>query len=87
MTGLASDSRELLVTTAIEAKPLYRQHSPKPSIWPLIAAIATSVLFVGSIFTPWALVWGAVPVAVALAIWFWPQRPRATEGPLRKRGS
>ncbi|MDB5710341.1 MAG: cytochrome ubiquinol oxidase subunit [Sphingomonas bacterium] len=87
MTGLASDSRELLVTTAIEAKPLYRQHSPKPSIWPLIAAIATSVLFVGSIFTPWALVWGAVPVAIALAIWFWPQRPRATEGPLRKRGS
>jgi cytochrome c oxidase subunit I len=87
MTGLASDSRELLVTTAIEAKPLYRQHSPKPSIWPLIAAIATSVMFVGSIFTPWALVWGAVPVAVALAIWFWPQRPRATEGPLRKRGS
>ena len=87
MTGLASDCREVLVTTAIEAKPLYRQHSPSPSIWPLVAAIATSILFVGSIFTPWALVWGAVPVAIALTIWFWPNRPRASEGPFRKRGA
>jgi cytochrome c oxidase subunit I len=87
MTGMASDCREVLVTSAVEGKPLYRQHSPKPSIWPLIAAIATSILFVGSIFTPWALVWGSVPVAVALTVWFWPKRPRATEGPLRKRMS
>ncbi|MDB5703448.1 MAG: cytochrome ubiquinol oxidase subunit [Sphingomonas bacterium] len=85
MAGLASDCREVLITTAVEAKPLYRQHSPSPSIWPLIAAIATSILFVGSIFTPWALVWGAVPVAIALTIWFWPNRPRATEGPFAKR--
>jgi cytochrome c oxidase subunit I len=85
MSGLASDRREVLVTSAIEAKPIYRQHSPKPSIWPLLAAIATSILFLGSIFTPWALVWGAVPIAVTLTIWFWPNRPRASEGPLRKR--
>jgi cytochrome c oxidase subunit I len=85
MSGLASDCREVLITTAVEAKPLYRQHSPSPSIWPLVAAVATSILFVGSIFTPWALVWGAVPVAIALTIWFWPNRPRATEGPFARR--
>ncbi|MEO7691425.1 MAG: cbb3-type cytochrome c oxidase subunit I [Sphingomonas sp.] len=85
MTGLHSDCREILVTSVVDAVPQYRQKSPKPSIMPLVAAIATSILFVGSIFTPWALVWGSVPVAAALTLWFWPQRPRATEGPLRKR--
>ena len=78
MSGLASDCREVLITSALNAIPQYRHKSPSPSIWPLLAAIATSILFVGSIFTPWALVWGAVPVAVALIVWFWPQRPRAS---------
>jgi cytochrome c oxidase subunit I len=88
MTGLASEGhREILVTSAVDAKPVYRQQSPGPSIWPLVSALATSVLFVGSIFTPWALVWGSVPVAIALAAWFWPKRPRATEGLFRKRES
>jgi cytochrome c oxidase subunit 1 len=36
--------------------------------------VATTVLFVGSIFTPWAVVWGAFPVAAALTAWFWPRR-------------
>jgi cytochrome c oxidase subunit 1 len=87
MDGLAADRRELLLTTPVEARPDYRQQSPEPSIWPLLTALATSAMFVGSIFTPWALVWGSLPVAVALAAWFWPNRPRATEGPLRKRSS
>jgi cytochrome c oxidase subunit 1 len=85
MTGLSVDRREVLVTSVIEAEPEYRQKSPKPSIAPLFAAIAVTILFVGSIFTPWALVWGAVPVAITLTIWFWPQRPRAVSGPLRVR--
>jgi cytochrome c oxidase subunit I+III len=33
---------------------------PESSIWPFLAAVAVTVLFVGSIFTPWAMVWGAV---------------------------
>jgi cytochrome c oxidase subunit 1 len=36
--------------------------------------VATTILFVGSIFTPWAVVWGAVPVAIATTAWFWPKR-------------
>ncbi|USI72337.1 cbb3-type cytochrome c oxidase subunit I [Sphingomonas morindae] len=85
MTGLRDDRRELLVTSVVEALPLYRQKSPGPSAWPLVAALAVSVLFLGSIFTPWALIWGAVPVAVALTFWFWPHRPRARHGPLAAR--
>lgn len=30
---------------------------------------------------------GAVPVAIALTLWFWPQRPRTDTGPFRVRRS
>ncbi|MGG5821890.1 aa3-type cytochrome oxidase subunit IV [Falsiroseomonas sp. HW251] len=73
MTGLSLTDREVLVTSVGEAAPEYRQFSPGPSIWPLLAALATSAFFVGSIFTPWAVVWGSVPVAATLIGWFWPR--------------
>lgn len=85
MTGLAVDRREVLVTSVVEAEPEYRQKSPQPAIAPFFAAIAVTILFIGSIFTPWALVWGAVPVAAALTAWFWPQRARSATGLLRAR--
>jgi cytochrome c oxidase subunit I+III len=78
--GLALDRRELLMTSPVEAVPDSRQKSPTPSIWPLAAALATSAMFIGSIFTPWALVWGSLPIAVTLTLWFWPTRPRRRLG-------
>lgn len=83
--GIAIERREVLVTSVTEAKPLYRQRSVPPSMWPLIGAVAVSAMFIGSIFTPWAIVIGAVPIAAALTGWFWPQRDRASSGPLRVR--
>jgi cytochrome c oxidase subunit I+III len=71
--GLKVDERELLATTIVDAVPDVREQSPQPSIWPLLAAIATTGLFVGSIFNPWAVVWGSIPVAVTLIGWFWPK--------------
>ena len=62
-----------------EARADLRESSPEPSIWPLLAAIAVSVLFVGSIFTPWAVVWGSIPVAIALVGWFWPKGSKEDE--------
>ena len=76
MDGLSLDKREVLATTSVDAQPQYRQHSAGPSIWPLISALAVSAMFVGSIYTPWALVWGAPPIGLALTAWFWPERPR-----------
>jgi cytochrome c oxidase subunit I len=73
VAGLAVDHRELLVTTLTDAAPDIRETSPTPSIWPLITAIAVSITFVASIFTPWAVVWGSIPVAAALICWFWPK--------------
>ena len=73
MTGLRVHHREQLLTTVMEAKPDLREPSPNPSIWPLISALCVTGLFIGSIFTPWAVVWGAIPVTIALTAWFWPK--------------
>jgi cytochrome c oxidase subunit 1 len=72
-TGLRTDRRELVVTTLTTASPEAREASPRNSIWPLWTAMATSVMLIWSIFTPWAVVWGSIPVAVALIGWFWPK--------------
>jgi uncharacterized membrane protein YoaK (UPF0700 family) len=79
VTGLAVTYRELVVSTASEAKPDLRETSPEPSIWPLFAAIAVGGTFIGSIFTPWAVVWGSIPVAIALTGWFWPKGSKEDE--------
>ncbi|KAA3452185.1 cytochrome c oxidase subunit I [Mesorhizobium sp. SARCC-RB16n] len=72
-TGLRVDVRELLISTVAEAHPDIREKSATPSIWPLLAAIAVGATFLYSIFTPWAIVWGAVPIALTLVGWFWPK--------------
>jgi cytochrome c oxidase subunit I+III len=77
VTGLSTRVPEALVTTAIDALPDHRLAFPTPTIWPLISAIATSIMLIASIFTPWAVVWGTIPVAIALTIWFWPTREEA----------
>ena len=73
--GLRVDDRELLLTTVISAAPDLREPSACPSIWPFIAAVATAITFIASVFSPWALVFGAVPVGIALTAWFWPKTP------------
>ena len=72
-TGLEVDKRELIVSTVTDATPEIRESSPGPSIWPLLAAVATAIAFIASIFTPWAVVWGGALVAVTLVGWFWPK--------------
>ncbi|HEY0884069.1 MAG TPA: cbb3-type cytochrome c oxidase subunit I, partial [Ramlibacter sp.] len=79
VSGLAADSREVLVTTVLDAEPDHRLLFPNPTPWPFLAAVATTILFVGSIFTPWAVVWGSIPIAVALIAWFWPRRHETAE--------
>jgi cytochrome c oxidase subunit 1 len=74
VTGMSNEWREVLVTTVADAEPDHRLWMPSSSIWPFLSAVATTVLFVGSIFTPWAVVWGSVPVAIAATWWFWPKR-------------
>ena len=79
--GLSCARREVLITRVVDANLDHRFESPTPSIWPFITAIATSILFIGSIFTPWAVVWGSIPVAIGLIGWFWPGSKSAPQEP------
>jgi cytochrome c oxidase subunit 1 len=82
ITGLRVDDKETLLTTVVEAIPDLREPVPYPSLWPFIASVATGVLFIASIFSPWAIVVGAVPVAIALTAWFWPKDMKRTAEPV-----
>jgi cytochrome c oxidase subunit I+III len=70
VTGLHTDRREKLVTSLLDARPLYRQTSPDKSIFPFLMAGCMAVVFIGSIFSPYAVPGGfalAVPVGVGWA--------------------
>ena len=75
VAGLSVESREALMTTVLDAHPDKREAFPNPTPWPFVSAIATAVFFIGSIFTPWAIVWGTIPIGIATTVWFWPKRP------------
>ena len=79
-SGLRVDRRELLITSVTEAQPQARESSPRNSIWPFFAAIATTVMLITSIFSPWAVLWGSIPLLVTLIGWFWPKGTVEDEG-------
>jgi cytochrome c oxidase subunit I len=79
VAGLSVERREVLLSSIADAEPHTREASPEPSIWPLLTAMATTIFFIGSIFTPWAVVWGTPPIAIALIGWFWPTGSKEDE--------
>jgi heme/copper-type cytochrome/quinol oxidase subunit 1 len=88
VVGLRNDARDVLVTHVMDAVPDHRNEFPDPSKWPLLTALATSALFVGSIFTPRAVVTGALPLFVTMTGWFWPKKKNETgtqEWPIEHR--
>jgi cytochrome c oxidase subunit I+III len=58
----------------MDAEPDHRKEFPEPTVWPFLTAVALGGLYVGSIFTPWAVVWGAVPTTIGLVGWAWPRK-------------
>ena len=82
VTGLRVDEKELLLTTVVAATPDLREPVPQASPWPLISAIATAILFITSIFSPWAVVFGAIPTGIALLAWFWPKELKREPEPV-----
>lgn len=74
VSGLRVDQREVLVTTTAEAVPDMREPVPDPSAWPLITAIVTTIVLGGSLFTPQAIAWGALPLGIALVCWLYPRK-------------
>ena len=72
VVGLRDDIREVLVTHSLDSNPQHKDEDPGPSIWPFLASVAVSITFVGSIFTPWAVPYGAPLVIITLIGWLWP---------------
>jgi heme/copper-type cytochrome/quinol oxidase subunit 1 len=83
LTGLSMIRREALLTSSTDAEPATRWSMPGPDTWPLWSAFALTVLFVWSIFSPWGLVWGSIPLAIALLARSWPRalQPSAEGAP------
>ena len=69
------------MTALLDAEPDHRYKMPGPSLWPFLTAVATSVMFVWSIFQAMGLIWGAIPTFICLIGWFW---PTARQGSPRK---
>jgi hypothetical protein len=72
--GLDDDCRQVLMTKVMDADPDHRDEFPGPTPIPLIAAIATSIFFIGTIFTAKAFFPGIILTGIALLIWYWPKR-------------
>jgi cytochrome c oxidase subunit I+III len=72
VVGLRTDMREVLVTTVMDAAPDNRHRHPDPDRMPFVAALATGVLFISLVFTPWGLPVGALLLAVPMILWGWP---------------
>jgi cytochrome c oxidase subunit I+III len=73
VTGLRTDVRDTLVTTLLDAEPDSKHRHPNPSIWPLLTAVATTILFIVLIFTPWGAVIGTPLFLLGLLGWGWPR--------------
>jgi cytochrome c oxidase subunit 1 len=71
--GVREDIPEVLVTHSLDSEPQYREEFPGPSIWPFLTSIAVSIAFIWSIFSPWGIAYGAIPVVVTLIGWLWPR--------------
>jgi cytochrome c oxidase subunit 1 len=78
-TGLRSDRREILVTSALDAVPNNRHEHPGETYWPLMMALAIGVTFIGAVFTPWGYVAGFLFAMVAFAGWAWPRGGKEDE--------
>lgn len=82
VSGLRVDEKELLLTSVVAAAPDVREPVPEASLWPFVASCAVGILFVSSIFSPWAIVFGAIPCAIAAAAWFWPKDLKRSPEPV-----
>ena len=79
LTGLDPARREILVTTTLDAIPDSRHTEPGPSIWPLLAALATGAMFIISVYTPWGLIIGMALLTPAMFGWLWPRKLKHEE--------
>jgi hypothetical protein len=69
--GLRGDRREVLLTTAFDARPDAKHVGPAGSIWPLHTALCMGIVFIGSIFSPYFVLGGLGLSLIGLFGWGW----------------
>jgi cytochrome c oxidase subunit 1 len=74
VTGLAAASREVLITRVMDAEPDHRKEFPEPTPWPFLTAVAAAGLIIGTMFTPYAVLWTAPFITIGLLGWAWPRK-------------
>ncbi len=71
--ALRSDRPETLVTSALDASPTHRVVLAEPSIWPFVAAIGVTILWVGWMISLTVIALGVVITIFSLLGWIWPE--------------
>jgi cytochrome c oxidase subunit I+III len=79
VVGIRTDRPELLVTSTLDAEPDHIAELPSHTIVPVLCALATGVMFIGVMFTPWGVPIGGVLVGITLVVWAWPRPPHREE--------
>jgi cytochrome c oxidase subunit I+III len=67
-------SRDLQITSTVDAELEYRQSVPKPSFLPLLLALATGFAIIGIMVNVVLVPIGALFCFLVIAIWTWPQK-------------
>jgi cytochrome c oxidase subunit I len=73
VTGVRDDIPEVLITNSLDSEPQHKDEMPGASIWPFLTSITVSIAFIWSIFSPWGIAYGAIPVVITLIGWLWPR--------------
>jgi cytochrome c oxidase subunit 1 len=81
VVGLSPSSREVLVSEVMDAEPMHVETVSAPTIWTFWTALATSALLMATMFTPWGLPLGALPLAFTATMWFRAGLPPRREYP------
>jgi cytochrome c oxidase subunit I+III len=74
VVGIPDTVHATLATRLHDAEPDHIYVLPEPSIWPFLTSLATTGMFIASVFTPWGLTWGAIPLTITMIGWFWPKK-------------
>jgi heme/copper-type cytochrome/quinol oxidase subunit 1 len=81
--GLDVKTRDVLITTLLDAQPDHRFQLGEDSIWPFLLALVVGLSFTGLIFHPIAFPIGLGASFLVLTGWFWkgnvPERKSASE--------
>jgi cytochrome c oxidase subunit 1 len=76
VTGMRVDVPQVLITHPLDGEPEHREILAGPTIWPFLTAIAVTIAFVWSIFSPWGVPYGLLICVPPLIGWFWPRGER-----------